>query len=69
MSAVNSKKSSPLQHTGFEWAGAVARIRRAGGTSRSGRRSALLGVLTSVYANQSRGGRQGDTRGAGSDRS
>jgi hypothetical protein len=68
MSAANSKKSSPLQHTGFEWAGAVARIRRAGGTSRSGRRSALLGVLTSVYANQSRGGsRSGETRG-GSDR-
>ncbi len=54
MSVANSKKNAPL-HTGFEWAGVVARVRRSGGSSRSGRRSALLGVLTSVYANSSRG--------------
>jgi membrane protease YdiL (CAAX protease family) len=66
MSAANSKKS-PLQHSGFEWAGAVARIRRSGGTTRSGRRSALLGILTQVYANSSRGARSSDSRN-GSDR-
>ena len=60
MSVANSKKSAPL-HTGFEWAGAVARIRRSG-SSRAGRRSALLGVLTSVYANTSRGNRPAETR-------
>lgn len=54
MSLANSKKNAPL-HAGFEWAGVVARVRRGGGSSRSGRRSALLGVLTSVYANSSRG--------------
>jgi len=56
MSLVNSKKNAPL-HAGFEWAGVVARVRRGAGSSRSGRRSALLGVLTSVYANSSRGTR------------
>ncbi len=66
MSSSNSKKTAPL-HTSFEWAGTVARIRRGGVSSRSGRRSALLGVLTSVYANSSRGGRTGETR-SGSDR-
>ncbi len=54
MSLANSKKNAPL-HGGFEWAGVVARVKRGGGSSRSGRRSALLGVLTSVYANSSRG--------------
>ncbi len=66
MSASNPKKSAPL-HSGFEWAGTVARIRRGGNSARSGRRSALLGVLTAVYANSSRGGRTADTR-SGSDR-
>jgi hypothetical protein len=54
-------------HDGFVWAGTVARIRRSSKSSRAGRRSALLGVLTSVYANSSRGGRSGETR-SGSDR-
>jgi hypothetical protein len=63
MSASNPKKTAPL-HSGFEWAGTVARIRRGGKSSRAGRRSALLGVLTSVYANSTRGGRTGETRGS-----
>jgi hypothetical protein len=37
-------------------------MRRGGKSSRAGRRSALLGVLTSVYANSSRGGRIGENR-------
>ncbi|MBX6314942.1 MAG: hypothetical protein IRY99_18795 [Isosphaeraceae bacterium] len=40
----------------------MARIRRGGGSSRLGRRSALLSVLTSVYANSTRGGRSGEGR-------
>jgi hypothetical protein len=70
MNVANSKKSAPLP-SGFEWAGAVARIRRGSFSSRAGRRSALLGVLTSAYANASRGGRTGETRGhpSSSDRS
>lgn len=60
MSLSNSKKPAPV-HAGFEWAGAAARIRRGGKTFRAGRRSALLSVLTSVYANTSRGGRPGET--------
>ncbi len=56
MSVANRKKSSP-EHSGFEWAGAVARIRRGGVSARAGRRSVLLGMLTSTYANSSRGGR------------
>ena len=64
MSVAKTKKTAPL-HSGFEWAGAVARIRRGGGSPRLGRRSALLSVLTAVYANSSRGGRPGgDSRGA-----
>ena len=66
MSSSNPKSASPL-HSGFEWAGTVARIRRGGKSSRAGRRSALLGMLTSVYANSSRGGRTSETR-SGSDR-
>ncbi len=66
MSASNPKKTAPL-HSGFEWAGTVARIRRSGKSSRAGRRSALLNVLTSVYTNTSRVGRTGETRG-GTDR-
>ncbi len=68
MSLANSKKNAPL-HAGFEWAGVVARVRRTGGSNRSGRRSALLGVLTSVYANSSRGTRSGEGRGTSTDRS
>ena len=66
MSSSHSKTASPL-HVGFEWAGTVARIRRSGKSPRAGRRSALLGVLTSVYANSSRGGRTVESR-SGSDR-
>src|SRR5438105_4310809 len=63
MSVSNSKNAAPT-HADFEWAGAVARIRRGGGSFRSGRRSALLGVLTAIYANTSRGGRPVETRAA-----
>jgi hypothetical protein len=67
MSASNSKKPAPL-HSGYEWAGTVARFQRGAKTLRAGRRSALLGVLSSVYANASRSGRgSSDTRG-GADR-
>jgi len=62
MSVANSKKTAPLPNSGYEWAGAVARMRRGGGSGRLGRRSALLGVLTSVYANSSRGTRSVETR-------
>jgi len=65
MSVANSKKSAPL-HTDFQWAGLAARVRRGGGSNRSGRRSALLGVLTSAYANSTRGTRAGETRTNGS---
>ena len=62
MSATNSKKPAPSS-SNFEWVGAVARIRRGGGPIRSGRRSALIGLMSSVYANSSRGGnRANDTR-------
>jgi hypothetical protein len=67
-----SKKSGSLSHNGFEWAGTVARIRRSGGSTRAGRRSALLGMLTASYANSTRssGTRTagGDTRNNGADR-
>ncbi len=56
MSASNSNKSAPL-HAAYEWGGTVARFQRGARTSRAGRRSALLGILTSVYANSNRGGR------------
>jgi hypothetical protein len=62
MSEPKSKKTAPL-HSGFEWAGAVARVRRGGKSSRTGRRAALLGMLTASYANSSRGGRIGDRAG------
>ena len=67
MSEANSKRNV-TGHSGFEWAGTVARIRRGGKSLRSGRRSALLGMLTSAYVNSSRGGRTTETRGT-SDRS
>ena len=68
MSLANTKKNAPL-HVGFEWGGVVARVRRGAGSSRSGRRSALLGVLTSVYANSTRGTRPVVTKDAATDRS
>ena len=61
MSESNSKRPAPV-HDGFVWAGTVARMRRGSKSSRAGRRSALLGVLTSVYTNSTRGGRSGDNR-------
>ena len=67
MSEANSKRTT-AGPTGFEWAGTVARIRRGGKSMRSGRRSALLGVLTSAYVNSSRGTRATENRG-GTDRS
>lgn len=67
MSVANSKKQVPA-HQGFEWAGTVARMRRSGLTSRSGRRSALLGMLTASYANANRTGRAGEVRPGSGDR-
>lgn len=61
MSESNSKRTAPL-HSGFEWAGTVARIRRGGKSSRAGRRAALLSVLTSAYVNSTRGRRGNETR-------
>ncbi|MDG3003122.1 hypothetical protein [Paludisphaera mucosa] len=58
MSDENCKK--PAAQTGFEWAGAVARVRRGGKSARAGRRAALLGALTAAYANSSRNGRAAD---------
>ena len=58
MSVVNSKKKTAPTHNGFEWAGAMARIRRGGVSARSGRRSLLLGALTASYANSGRAGRR-----------
>jgi hypothetical protein len=64
MGLLNSKKPAPL-HTPYEWGGTVARINRGAQSSRSGRRSALLGMITSVYANNTRGRSTGsDTRGS-----
>jgi len=62
-----SKKSASV-HGGFEWAGAVARVRRRTHSNRAGRRAALLGALTASYANASRGGRTGSTDRAGNER-
>lgn len=59
MNESKSKKLAP-SHDGFEWAGAVARVRRGVRSNRAGRRTALLGMLTAAYANSSRGGRIGD---------
>jgi hypothetical protein len=66
MSEPNSKRQT-TGHSGFEWAGTVARIRRSGRSSRAGRRSVLLSMLSSSYVNTSRGGRSVDPRN-GSDR-
>ncbi|MCA1685418.1 MAG: hypothetical protein LC745_05430 [Planctomycetia bacterium] len=62
MSEANTKRN-PTGHMAFEWAGAVARMRRGGKSLRTGRRSALLSVLTSAYINSSRGGRTVEPRG------
>ncbi|AMV39310.1 hypothetical protein VT85_17865 [Planctomyces sp. SH-PL62] len=61
MSDDDCKKPSSVP-TGFEWAGAVARVRRGGKSVRAGRRAALLGALTAAYANSSRGGRTSSDR-------
>ena len=66
MSEANCKRNV-TGLTAFEWAGTVARIRRGGKSLRTGRRSALLSVLTSAYVNSSRGERPAETR-ANSDR-
>jgi hypothetical protein len=63
MNEPKSKKPAPV-HSGFEWAGAVARVRRGGKSARAGRRAALLGMLTATYANSTRGGRIGDRTGS-----
>ena len=56
MNEAKPKKNAPV-HDGFEWAGAVARVRRGAHSSRTGRRAALLGMLTAAYVNSSRGPR------------
>lgn len=53
-------KKATSNQVGFEWAGAVARVRRGGASARAGRRAALLGALTAAYANTSRNGRGSD---------
>jgi hypothetical protein len=62
MNESNSKKNAPV-HEGFEWAGAVARVRRGVRSGRAGRRAALLSMLTAAYANSSRGARTSDRTG------
>lgn len=62
MSDDSCNKSTSTQ-PGFEWAGAVARVRRGGKSARAGRRAALLGALTASYANTSRNGRTPDRAG------
>ena len=59
MNESNTKKNAPV-HDGFEWAGAVARVRRGARSGRAGRRAALLSMLTAAYANSSRGTRASD---------
>jgi len=63
MSEPNNQRGASAPH-GFEWAGTVARIRRGGKSVRSGRRSALLSLLTSTYGNSTRGGRVPEPRSA-----
>lgn len=67
MSESNCQRHANVNGT-YDWAGSVARIRRGGKSLRSGRRSALLSMLTSAYVNSSRGGRSAEPRGT-SDRS
>jgi hypothetical protein len=54
-----AKKVAPA-HSGFEWAGAMARVRRGAVSNRAGRRGALLSMLTAAYMNTSRNGRVND---------
>ncbi|GAC1315989.1 MAG: hypothetical protein NVSMB14_15540 [Isosphaeraceae bacterium] len=68
MNVVNSKKKNPVASFGFEWAGAMAQVRRGGLTGRPSRRSALLGALTASYANASRNGRANEVRGGTGER-
>ena len=63
MNESNTKKNAPV-HDGFEWAGAVARVRRGARSGRAGRRAALLNMLTAAYANSSRGVRTTDRSGS-----
>jgi len=62
MNESKSKKNAPL-HDGFEWAGAVARVRRGGRPARAGRRAALLSMLSAAYVNSNRAGRISDRTG------
>ncbi|ADV64009.1 hypothetical protein Isop_3452 [Isosphaera pallida ATCC 43644] len=50
-----AQSSTKFANASYQWAGAAARIRRGGKSIRAGRRSALLNVITSAYANASRG--------------
>jgi hypothetical protein len=61
--SITTKKNAPV-HDGFEWAGAVARVRRGARSGRAGRRAALLSMLTAAYANSSRGARTTDRSGS-----
>jgi hypothetical protein len=56
MNESKSKKAATV-HAGFEWAGAMARVRRGAVSNRAGRRGALLSMLTAAYVNTSRNGR------------
>ncbi len=56
MNESKTKKTTP-SHSGFEWAGAMARVRRGAVSNRAGRRGALLSILTAAYVNTSRNGR------------
>jgi hypothetical protein len=59
MNETKAKKAAPV-HSGFEWAGAMARVRRGSKSVRAGRRGALLSMLTSAYVNSNRAGRISD---------
>ena len=63
MSEAKSKNTAPV-HEGFEWAGAVARVKRGAHSSRAGRRAAILGMLTAAYVNSNRGSRSTDRSGS-----
>lgn len=55
MSAVNAKKSGSTAPANT-WAGAMARMRRRGVSSRGSRRSMMLGVLSSLQTSSNRNG-------------
>ncbi len=63
MSAANTKKNAMSQPANT-WAGAMARIRRRGASSRAGRRSVMLGVLSSMQTTTSRKSSMTPTRAA-----